>query len=381
MKRINIFCVGGGSGGHITPIFPVLHELAQLSELNIDLVVDKGFYQQAKGLVDKSDLAIKLHTISSGRLRRYAHFRWYHYLRYPSIPVNNVIDVFKVGAGYVQSLALLRRKPDVVFAKGGFVSLPFGLAAKQLGIPIVIHDSDARPGLTNRMLSRYAERIGTGTPVENYPYNQAITSYTGVPISREYRVYTPKEREALKSELGFDPNRPLIAVTGGGLGAQNINLAMLKGASDLLAQGIQVYHISGKAHFAGIAQAKPSSDDYRVVDFVYSGMVKILAAADIVVSRASATTIQELAGLAKPTILVPARQLGDQKENSKTYQASGSAIVLQDDDIEETNQLTDTIIDLIRDSEKAKSLANNLHEYAKPDAARDIARLIMEVVK
>ena len=380
MKPMHIICVGGGSGGHITPIFPVLHELSKYRDLQIELVVDQGFYPQAKGLVEKSNLDITLKTIASGRLRRYANYRWYDYLKEPSIPLNNLLDTFKIAAGYLQSLWLLRSRPDVVFAKGGFVSLPLGLAANHRGIPLVIHDSDARPGLTNRVLSRFAQRIGTGTPVENYPYNQSITRYTGVPILADYRRHTEEEVRELKRVLGFDPDRPLIVATGGGLGAQSINQAMLRGARDLLEHGLQVFHITGKNNYTESLKDKPANDDYRLVDFVYGGMSAILGAADIVVSRASATTIQELAGLGKPTILIPAAHLGDQIQNAQIYRQSESAIVLRDDDIKET-QLTDTILQLWDDPEKRQYLSDHLHAYARPKAAADIAKLILEVMK
>lgn len=380
MKTIHIVCVGGGSGGHITPILPVLRELLKHRKLKIDLVVDKGFYEQTKGLIERSGLPIKLHTISSGRFRRYATFKWHDYLRRPSIPIANLVDGFRVGAGYVQSLTLLRKKPDVVFAKGGFVSLPLGLAAKTLGIPLVIHDSDARPGLTNTVLSRFAKRIGTGTPVENYPYDKSITRYTGVPISGDYRVYSKEEQRVFKQELGFDPDKPLIVATGGGLGARGINQAILKDANKLLDQSIQLYLITGKGNFEESKQQAPEHSSLKLVDFVYAQMAHVLAAADVVVSRASATTIQELAGLAKPTILIPASHLGDQVQNAKSYQSSQSAVVLRDEEIGESSHLAETIIRLVGDEARRNNLASELHRYAKPDAAKEIAELILEVI-
>ncbi|HHT21290.1 MAG TPA: hypothetical protein GXZ74_07630 [Tissierellia bacterium] len=381
MKRYRLFCVGGGSGGHVTPILPVIRQLQQEIELSVDLVVDKGFYGQAKGLIERSGLTIRLHTISSGRLRRYAHFRWYDYLRNPKIPWDNFTDIFRTGFGFTQSLWLLKGRPDAVFAKGGFVSLPFGLAAKILKVPLIIHDSDARPGLTNRILSRFADRIATGMPSEHYPYDSAITRFTGVPIAPEYHPYTEAEQMELKRRLGFDPSRPLVVATGGGLGAGTINQAMLKSGRSLVDKGIQIYHISGKDFYQDALAKKPDHPDYQLIDFVYGGMSEVLGAADIVISRASATTIQELAGLAKAAILIPARQLGDQQQNAKIYEQTDSAVVLSDDDIEQPTRLVETITRLIDHPETRRQLADHLHQYARPQAAGDIAGMILEVIR
>jgi UDP-N-acetylglucosamine--N-acetylmuramyl-(pentapeptide) pyrophosphoryl-undecaprenol N-acetylglucosamine transferase len=381
MKHYRLFCVGGGSGGHVTPILPVIRELKKDINLTVDLVVDKGFYHQAKGLIDQSGLTIRLHTISSGRLRRYAHFKWHDYLRNPKIMWDNFSDIFRTGFGYSQSLWLLKGRPDAVFAKGGFVSLPFGLAAKTLGVPLIIHDSDARPGLTNKVLSRFADRIATGMPSQYYPYDPDITTFTGVPIAPEYRPYDRQEQSELKKSLGFDPDKPLVVATGGGLGANTINQALISAGPELLNNGVQIYHITGKDFFHDAKRKKPDFPEYQMVGFVYSGMSRVLAAADIVVSRASATTIQELAGLAKAAILIPARQLSDQQENARIYQETDSAVVLSDDDIAESDQLIDTIMRLIRHDETRSQMARQLHRFARPQAAGEIARMIWEVMK
>lgn len=380
MKRYRLFCVGGGSGGHVTPILPVIRELSRHIKLTVDLVVDKGFYDQARGLIEQSGLPIRLHTISSGRLRRYAHFKWHDYLANPKILWDNFSDLFRTSYGYAQSLWLLKGRPDAVFAKGGFVSLPFGLAAKSLGVPLIIHDSDARPGLTNKVLSRFASRIATGMPKEHYPYRPDITQFTGVPIGPEYRPYSEEEVAHFKQALGFSPDQPVIVATGGGLGAGSINQAMLAAGPKLLAEGVQIYHICGKDWYQRLKSLVPDSPGYQLVDFVYQGMAKVLGAADIVVSRASATTIQELAGLAKPAILVPARQLGDQQQNARIYQSSDAAVVLTDDELEQPELLGDTIRRLLEHPETLSQLSQNLHRFARPEAAGEIAQMILEVM-
>jgi len=109
---------------------------------------------------------------------------------------------------------LLLWRPDVMFAKGGFVCLPAGIAARLLKIPLVIHDSDSHPGLTNRILAKWATYIATGAPLHNYPYDKKITHYTGIPVREEFRPYNEEERKEVKRVLGFDESRPLVVVTG-----------------------------------------------------------------------------------------------------------------------------------------------------------------------
>lgn len=378
---IHIIAVGGGSGGHVTPILPVLNELQKREELKVDFVVDKGFYEHARGLMEKSAIPVQLHTISSGKLRRYKHFRWFDYLRYPSIIFKNIFDVVKIGMGFLQSLWLLRSKPDVVFAKGGFVSLPLGLAAKVRGIPLVIHDSDARPGLTNKVLSRYARAIATGTPLENYPYKKSISRYTGVPIKQEFKSYTPEEKAGFRRELGFDPDKKLLVIIGGSLGAKSINDAILKDATRLVEADLQVLHVTGAAKLEEVQALKPDSAHYQVRDFIYQDVYKYLAIAEVVVTRASATTIQELAGLGSSVILVPARQLGDQVENAMIYQAAQAALVVDDEAIRVSSILVEEILRLMNDETKRRRLGENLLAFARPQAAAQIAEMIYEVVR
>jgi len=324
---------------------------------------------------------VAVHRIVAGKFRRYHHLSTARQLVMPQIVFANIRDGFKVGIGFVQSLVLLSKfRPDVVFAKGGYVCLPVGMAAKFLGIPIVIHDSDARPGLTNRVLARWATAIATGSPLENYPYRKEISRYIGVPIGAEFRPYNQSMQEAAKAALGFDPRAPLVVITGGGLGARSINMATLEDVSQLLSEGINIYHITGHLHFDEVSMLAPKDAHYQVVPFVYEGMASTLGAADIVVSRASATFVQELAGLAKTAILVPARALGDQHKNADVYRNADAALVLTDDELGVSRALYGAIHTLLSDTQRREQLAAHLHAFARPNAARDVATMIIETV-
>ncbi|MDB5168104.1 MAG: murG [Candidatus Saccharibacteria bacterium] len=329
-----------------------------------------------------ADVPVAVLTIVAGKFRRYAHLTRLQHLTSLQIVSKNIIDIFKIAIGFFQSIiVLLRVRPDVVFAKGGYVCLPLGVAAKLLGYPIVIHDSDTRPGLTNRVLAQYATVIATGSPLENYSYDRQKTHYIGVPIGSEFKPVSTRDQRRYKQSLGFDPDLPLVVATGGGLGAQSINMALAKAARTLSGKGVAIYHVTGKSHYEVVAPLVKDISQYMAVPFVYEKMNEVLGAADVVISRASATFLQELAGLAKAVIVVPARQLGDQLKNADVYKAADAAIVMSDDEIGAATNLEDVIVGLIDNEELRKTMGDKLHAFARPDAAPDLAMLILKAAK
>lgn len=291
-------------------------------------------------------------------------------------------DMFLVSVGLLQSIVyLLKVRPDVIFTKGGFVCLPVGLAAKMLRIPLVIHDSDSQPGLTNRILSRYATVIGTGAPVKYYPYPKGRTHYVGIPVSRQFRPLTAKQQQACKAQLGLhDTKKPLLVVTGGGLGARNINRAVVTIAPQLVSK-IAILHITGTANFQEVAETAPEHIDYIVKPFLPEGLAVVFGAADVVMTRAGATTMIELAAMAKPTIVIPSPYLsgGHQLKNAAMYEETEAVVVMQEEDIIlDQRILLKALIDLFTNTTKRRTIARNLHKFAKPDAAIDMAALIVE---
>lgn len=339
--------------------------------------------KQTEGLVAQSAVPLTIKTVSAGKFRRYMDMALWKQVLRPDIGGKNMVDMFKVAGGVAQSIRLLKKfRPDVVFAKGGYVSLPVGYAAHLLKIPLVIHDSDARPGLTNRVLSRWASAIATGTPVKNYRYNAEIARYTGVPVKGEFHPYTSEEQAAAKKQHGHDSSAPLLVVTGGGLGAKDINQAMMSVAQKFLEAGYHVTHVTGKANFDELSKVLPRDPRYTVVPFVYDGIASLYGAADIVVTRASATTLQELAAARKPAIIVPNSSLGDQIENAKAYAADGAAVMLRDEELAENPEcLYDAVTKVLGDEELKHSLESHIATYAKPDAAADVAELIVKAKK
>ena len=377
--------MGGGSGGHVTPVVAVLKELrAKEPESDVRFWCDKKFAAQAKSIVGAYDDTIPVETILSGKLRRYHHLTLWQHLMWTSLMWSNAKDMVKVIGGFFQSLwKLILWRPDVVFTKGGFVCLPVGIAARVLGIPLVIHDSDAHPGLTNRVLSRWATKIATGAPLEYYHYPREKSSYVGIPIDEAFRVFSPDEQRAAKKKWGVAENRPLIVVTGGGLGARRLNNTTLAVLPELEKRG-SVVLVSGKAQYDELRQRIPhDTSSFQLHSFV-TAMYELLGAADIVVTRAGATTILELAALQKPTILVPNAALtgGHQVKNAAVYGDAQVAIVLNEDEmVENPQQLIDAVDAYLDDPKTTALMAKRFGKFARPNAAKDMASLILSAAK
>ena len=329
------------------------------------------------------DSTLRVQTIASGKLRRYHHLKWWQHITIGSVFWPNVRDIFLVIVGFFQSLIrLVMWRPDVVFTKGGFVCLPVGYAAALLRIPVVIHDSDAHPGLTNRLLSRIATTIATGTPLEYYSYPAEKSHYVGIPISPDFRELTSQEKRAQKRSLGLDEQMPLVVVTGGGLGAKQLNDLVVK-THDALSKQTSIVLLSGREQYGALRESIPAdSSTFVLKPFIASGMAELLGAADIVVSRAGATTLLELAALAAPTILVPSERLTWQIKHAQMYQDHQAVVLLSESGLESDPTLfTDTVERLLKRVGERQALARHIHEFAMPSAASDMAQLILDAAK
>jgi len=331
------------------------------------------------------DKNIRIDRIASGKLRRYHHLSVIQQLMWTKLVMLNLRDSFLVLAGLIQSMVkLVVWRPDVVFTKGGYVCLPVGMAAKLLRIPLVIHDSDAHPGLTNRVLSKWAKYIATGAPLEYYPYPKSISKYVGIPINSGFHKYTDDEKYKAKQKWGIAPDSRLLVVTGGGLGAKRINDSVVQVLDDLLLF-TSVVLISGTGQYDELKSfTPPNSDRFQLHPFVSSGMADLLGAADVVVTRAGATTILELAALEKPTVLIPNGKLtgGHQLKNAAVYKESGAVEIIDEGEMEESpSLLVDTVKDMITSHEKSKNMAKKFSKFARPNAAKDMADMILSAIK
>lgn len=306
-------------------------------------------------------------------------------LLWPSLVLRNLRDIFLVIAGFFQSIfKLIIWRPDVVFTKGGYVCLPVGIATYLLHIPLVVHDSDAHPGLTNRILSRWATAIATGAPLEYYNYPAEKSRYVGIPIASEFHEFSEKDKRTAKEQWGIKSNNPLVVVTGGGLGASRINDAIVLTLSDLLEMS-SVVLISGNRQYDELRSITPPNDDkFQLHAFISKNMASLLGAADVVVARAGATTILELASLAKPTILIPNGKLtgGHQLKNAEVYQKVNATIVINEDEMVDNPQiLVSAVRSVLSDSERADNMSHIFASFARPNAAREVADMIISSVK
>ena len=330
------------------------------------------------------DATIPVQTIAAGKLRRYHHLSLLQHLLWPSLVASNLVDAFKIAGGFIQSLAkLLIWRPDVIFTKGGYVCLPVGMAARVLRIPLVIHDSDAHPGLTNRVLSKWATSIGTGAPLEYYNYPRSKTKYVGIPIDAKFHPFTKDEQWSAKLEWGIHTDKPLVVITGGGLGARLLNNTIVKSLKKIQ-RFASVILVAGAGQYDELRSSVPAnSDRFQMYPFI-NNMHSLLGAADVVITRAGATTILELAALAKPTILVPNAALtgGHQVKNAAVYGDAKAAVVVVEDEIVDNPQLLVAEIKHLLDTPaEAKAMAKRFSEFARPDAAKDMARLILAARK
>ncbi|MDR0957564.1 MAG: UDP-N-acetylglucosamine--N-acetylmuramyl-(pentapeptide) pyrophosphoryl-undecaprenol N-acetylglucosamine transferase [Candidatus Nomurabacteria bacterium] len=383
---MKILCVGGGSGGHITPIVAVVKKVREPKKhVDIRVWCDRKFSGRARELMGGS---ARIDIIVSGKWRRYANLSLWTKIRYHIFKtyLRNFIDIFKIAFGVMQSFVkLIIWRPNVIFLKGGFVCLPVGVAAYILKIPIVIHDSDTTPGLTNKILAKFATAIGTGSPVENYPdYPKSKTRFVGVPIRDGLHRFSHAEQNQAKKQLGFDMEKKLIFVAGGGQGARGLNRVTAKIAPKLVENGMQILLMSGKNDISKIESLDLKKTDFRVVEFLTDDYIPAIAAADIVVTRAGATTMAELAAAGKAVIIVPNAHLsGDhQTKNARVYENADAAMMFIQDDLSEKPEiLLNAIKKLAGDSELREKFSANLLKFARPNALNEIIEMIFDVAK
>ena len=330
------------------------------------------------------DDSIAVQTITAGKLRRYYHLSVLQHFLWPSLMIKNLGDGFLVGIGFIQSLVkLIMWRPDVIFTKGGYVCLPVGMAAHVLKIPLVIHDSDAHPGLTNRILSRWATSIGTGAPLKYYRYPKSKSKYTGIPINVDFKPFTKAQQWDAKREWGINPDKPLVVITGGGLGARRLNdtsVSILK----KLQKSASVVLLSGVGQYEELKARLPKNGENFQLHAFTSKMPQLLGAADVVVTRAGATTILELVALAKATILVPNAALtgGHQIKNAAVYKDAKAAVVfIEDDMVNQPEMLLNAVNELLDNPKATQAMAQRFASFAKPDAAKDMAKMILAARK
>lgn len=353
MKKVAF--TGGGTGGHIYPGLAVISRLHDVFPCSVfwigsNVGMDKSIVESA---------GIPFYGIPSGKLRRY-------------FSLQNMIDVFKILFGFLKARRILKKeKPDLLFSKGGFVSVPPCMAARSLGIPVFSHESDFSPGLatkinlwvTNTLFTAYEETINM-LP-EKY---RSKAHAAGNPVRKEfYRA----DAEKGKAFAGIQNDLPIVLVLGGSQGALEIN-ELICGALNELTKHFSVIHQTG-ANCNAV-----SRNNYFPYQYIKDEMPDVLAAADIIVGRSGAGTVWESSSLGKPMLLIPlagSGTRGDQVENARRFENAGAAIVLNDKD-RNPAALAHMLSSIWDDQEKYAAMKSASETMGKKDAALCIAEKI-----
>lgn len=308
----HIVLTGGGTAGHVTPCIALLPGLKK-EGYNIHYI---GSYN---GIERKliEDCHIPYHGISSGKLRRY-------------FDLKNFSDPLKVVKGYFEAQKLLKQiKPDIVFSKGGFVTVPVVLAAKKYKIPVITHESDMTPGLANKLALPAARKVCVNFPetLKYLPEEKAVL--TGTPIRKE--LFSGNKIRGLDF-CGLSANKPVIMVIGGSSGSRAIN-EVIRGMLPTLLMDYQVIHLCGKGN---LDDRLTDTAGYVQYEYIQSELSDLFAAADLVISRAGANAICELLALRKPNILIPlpaASSRGDQILNAESFEHQGYSYLLKEENL------------------------------------------------
>ena len=313
MKRIIL--TGGGTAGHVTPNIALL---PRLKELQYDIHYIGSYNGIEKELIEQ--FAVPYHGISTGKLRRY-------------FSVQNFTDPFRVLKGMNEAKKLVKiLKPDIIFSKGGFVSVPVVLAAKRRHVPAIIHESDMPPGLANKLTLPAATKVCCNFPetLEHLPEGKAVL--TGSPIRQE--LLTGDKYKA-REFLHFTSDKPVIMVVGGSLGAVAVNEAVRQILPELL-KSFQVIHLCGR----GKVDASLSGlEGYAQFEYIKEELRHLFALTDLVISRAGANAICELLALHKPNLLIPLSanaSRGDQILNARSFERQGFSVVLEEEELDHT---------------------------------------------
>ncbi len=364
---------GGGTGGHIYPGLAVADELRKIAESKnqkIKIVWIGNSSGMDRNIVEKSGSADLFYGVPSGKLRRYFSFK-------------NFLDVFKIFFGFAKSFFfLLKTKPDVLFSKGGFVSVPPCVAAHLLHIPVFTHECDFTPGLATRINSKFASKILVSyDETKKYfsPEKQDKIIVTGNPVRPVF--YSADKNEGRKflfeNRPDYDPSKPVLLVLGGSLGAHQINSLVAQNL-DWLISRFNVVHQCGGRDFKEMPE---KVSGYFLYPFIYAQMPDVIACADAVLSRAGANSLWECSVLGKAMVLIPLcgnGSRGDQIDNAKYFAERGAAQILVGDDAD-SEKIKISLEKLLDENERKKIAGNAGALSAGKRPARRIAEIIYDI--
>ncbi len=371
--KLRILLTGGGTGGHIYPLIAVAEELRRISaERNRELELRYfGVPGDFEGILEAQN--IRVSKILNAKLRRYLDPR-------------NLLDVPKFFISFIQSLIkIFFFMPDVIFSKGGPGALAIVLAARFYRIPVMIHDSDAVPGITSQISSKFAERVAISFEGAG-DYLFGSLALTGNPIRPELLKDIP-DTETAKTIMGFSSSKPLILFINGSQGATRVNDFILDTAKELL-HDFQILHQTGKHNFeavrteleiAGREFSAEEKQNYKIAPYFDDNIKTAYAAAEVIVSRAGSGSIFEIAAFGKPSILIPLPEAADQPKNAYAYEKAGAAIVVEAENLT-PNILIHELKKITSDPVRKEAMSVAAKKFSKPDAAKLIAEEILKLI-
>jgi len=344
-----IVLTGGGTSGHVTPNIALIPKLRE-SGFTIHYIGSiNGIERQ---LIENE--GIEYHAIQAGKLRRY-------------LDIKNITDLFRIIGGFSQSFAVLGKiKPDVVFSKGGFVSCPVVWAAWMRRIPVIIHESDITPGLTNKLSMPFAKKVCYTFPESKSHLAQEKACLTGLPVREEI---TRGNRLKGRKICGFTDEKPVLVVIGGSQGSENINKVVRQALNGLL-KTFQVCHICGKSN---VKAEMEGTKGYKQFEYVNQELPDIFASADCFISRAGATVLFEILSLKKPALLIPlsrSASRGDQILNAESFRKHGYSDVLPEEELS-----ADTLV------ARTNGLYQNRSQYVKAMSENQTGNSIDRIIE
>lgn len=354
MKKIIL--TGGGTAGHVTPNLALLPYLKEQGFEVMYIGSKKGIERELA-----ANAGIRYRAVSSGKLRRY-------------FDLKNFTDIFRILKGTVQAIFIIKKEnPDVIFSKGGFVTVPVAVGAFVNKVPFVAHESDLTPGLANKLAAPFAQTVCTTFPeaVKYVKGNKGV--HTGTPIRQE--LFKGNREKGLKF-CGFKDDKPVLLVMGGSLGSVVINNAVNDVINELTIK-YNVVHIRGKGNLdAGLNDI----NGYCQFEYINKELRDIFAAADIVLSRAGSNAISEFLALGKPMLLVPLSKKasrGDQILNANSFKEQGFAEVIEEEELD-GKLLVETVDKLYNNKDK---YINAMHSSVGANGVEAVMREINKVIK
>ncbi len=368
---MRIILTGGGTGGHLLPLIAVANKIKEKLGPEVEFLYVGSGAEMEKKMMNENGIPNK-HVLSA-KMRRY-------------FSLQNFTDVFKIPIGFLQSLwILLRFMPDAIFSKGGYVAVPVVIAAWIYRIPILIHESDSIPGTANQFLAKLANRVAVAYPSAQQYFPAGKVALTGNPV--RFQV-TEGDATMMRMQLGFTTARKTLLIFGGSQGSQVINNAVVKILPQLLSR-YQIIHQTGEKNFeqviAGAAEQgiKAGREGYFATPFLNANQLRdSFALCNLVISRAGASSISEIAANGKPTILIPLENSANnhQRMNAFALAKIGAALVLEEQNLGQ-HLLLEKIEEILSNNNLEQQMSAQIKTFYHPNAADVIANGVIELAR